>query len=307
MNLQNVVLARSFLLYHFCLNKFSVLLFIVVLFASSLKAQLLWQITGNNIPGSTYLFGTHHLIEKEKIVNFDSLLSKIRQVDVVIGEMEMSEMTGLNLKMMQASVMKDTTMRDLLDEEEYQIVDEELKSTVGAGLDRLGKIKPMAIGSLYSVMQYMQHHHLKKQPEAVDLILQKSAKKYKKEIIGFETPEQQINILYNSIPLKRQAEILVDDIKHKEENLKELDLINNAYIAGDLALLETIYLNDDVMSDEEDQLLLEQRNDNWIKQLSKILPHRSCFIAVGCMHLVGASGLIYQLRKAGYTVEPVCY
>lgn len=288
------------------INKFTVLC-IVVLFASSIQAQLLWQISGNGLSSPTYLFGTHHLIEKEKIVNFDCLLNKIRQVDVVIGEMEMSEMTGMNIKMMQASVMKDTTMLDLLNEEEYQIVDKELRATVGAGLDRLGKIKPMVLGSLYSIMQYMQHHHLKKLPEAVDIIFQKSAKKYKKEIMGFETLEQQIDILYNSISLKRQAKILVDDIKNKEENLKELDLINNAYITGDLACLETIYLNDDVMSDEEDQLLHEQRNDNWIKQLSKILPHRSCFIAVGCMHLVGESGLINQLRKAGYTVEPADY
>jgi uncharacterized protein YbaP (TraB family) len=47
------------------------------------------------------------------------------------------------------------------------------------------------------------------------------------------------------------------------------------------------------------------RNGNWIPQLEKILPEKNCFIAVGLLHLYGQCGLIVQLRKKGYIVEPV--
>lgn len=50
---------------------------------------------------------------------------------------------------------------------------------------------------------------------------------------------------------------------------------------------------------------LKSRNENWIPQLEKILPEKNCFIAVGLLHLYGECGLIVQLRKRGYKVEPV--
>jgi len=34
---------------------------------------------------------------------------------------------------------------------------------------------------------------------------------------------------------------------------------------------------------------------------------QSCFVAVGCMHLIGDSGLITQFRKAGYKVEAMVW
>jgi len=282
-----------------------VALMLVIIIVSSVKAQLCWQISGNGLTKSSYLFGTHHLIEKEKVSHFDQVLLLLNKVDAVVGEMDMSNMLGMQLKMMQGAIMKDKTMRDLLNDEDYVLVDKELKATVGAGLDKLGKMKPMMLSSMYSVMLYMKHHQLKKQPDAVDLIFQKTAKKHKKEIIGLETVEQQIDILFNSIPLERQAEILVEGVKDKEKSLDELDKLNSAYIAGDLALLETIYLESDDMTVEENKILLEQRNNNWMGQFSEMLSVKSCFIAVGCMHLVGEAGLINQLKNKGFVVEEV--
>lgn len=50
---------------------------------------------------------------------------------------------------------------------------------------------------------------------------------------------------------------------------------------------------------------LKTRNENWMPQLEKILPEKNCFIAVGLLHLYGECGLITQLRKRGYKVEPI--
>ena len=54
-----------------------------------------------------------------------------------------------------------------------------------------------------------------------------------------------------------------------------------------------------------DDLLLNNRNKNWVKQLKEIMKNESVFVAVGAGHLVGEKGLIKLLKKEGYKVEPL--
>jgi len=49
----------------------------------------------------------------------------------------------------------------------------------------------------------------------------------------------------------------------------------------------------------------DERNKYWMKSIPDLIEKKSCFIAVGAGHLVGETGLINQLRKLGFTVEPV--
>jgi uncharacterized protein YbaP (TraB family) len=58
-------------------------------------------------------------------------------------------------------------------------------------------------------------------------------------------------------------------------------------------------------SEKYDNLLLNDRNKNWVAQLKEIMKDESVFVAVGTGHLVGDEGLIRLLKKAGYTVEPI--
>lgn len=51
--------------------------------------------------------------------------------------------------------------------------------------------------------------------------------------------------------------------------------------------------------------LLNDRNNKWMKTLLDQFDTNSCFVAVGIRHLFYKDGLIQQLRKQGYTVEPI--
>jgi len=272
---------------------------------TNVQAQHCWKVSGNDLAKASYLFGTHHIIEKDSIAGFEKYLKLIDEVDAVAGELDMSNMLGLQMKLMQGGVMKEVKMTDLLSPDDYVLVDRELKRVLGTGLDKLGVFKPMMLSSMYTVMMYMEHFKLRKQPESIDEFFQKTAKKKKKDIVALETVEQQIDILFNSIPLKRQAEILVDGVKEKDSVINELSGFNRAYLAGDLRLLEEKYAVQSQMTEEEGHMLLDKRNLNWIGQLQKLLPTKSCFVAVGCLHLTGETGLISQLRKLGYEVEAV--
>jgi uncharacterized protein YbaP (TraB family) len=81
--------------------------------------------------------------------------------------------------------------------------------------------------------------------------------------------------------------------------------LNAAYLAGNMAKAEALDKQDDTMTTAEEKLMMDDRNAHWMKELPALMNVQSCFINVGFMHLVGNSGLVAQLKKAGYTVEPI--
>ena len=286
-------------------KQYSISVILVLFLVVNVQAQLLWKVSGNGLKKPSYLFGTHHLIEKEKIPDFDKILAIVPQVDVVVGEMDLSNMLGMQLKMLKECMMKDTTLNDLLNAEDYMLVNDQFKQVVGMKLDKLRKMKPMMLSALYEVKLYMGYYNLKKEPESVDLVLQKAGKKAKKKIVGLETIEQQMDILFNSMSLKRQAEVLVQSVKDKEKSLNLIKQLNEAYINGDLKMMSQLSIQEEQMSTEDKKILIENRNNNWVVKLKELMPLQSCFVAVGCMHLTDETGLIAQLEKAGYTVEGI--
>ena len=283
--------------------------FIVALFVMSfmvgVHAQLLWKVSGNGLSKPSYLFGTHHLIERDQIIGFDKILELAGEQDAVVGEMDMGHMLSMQIKMMKGMMMKDSTIKELVSEADYALVDAELKDVMKMGLNKLGKMKPMMVSTMYSLMLYTKINNLKKQPEAVDILFQKKALKQKKKVIGLETIDQQMDIMLNSMPLKRQAYLLVKGVKEKEKGVELLKKMNEVYLTGDLQKIEALNNEDDDMTADEKKIMIDNRNANWINQLNALIPTTSCFVAVGCIHLVGENGLIGQLKKSGYTVEAV--
>lgn len=284
-------------------------LFITSVFVATLfsNAQIFWKITGNGSTKTSYLLGTHHLIDKDSIPESSKILSYIPSVELVVGEMEMNNMLSKQFKLLQSALMKDTTMSQLLTKEEYLMVDAQMKEVVGKGLDKLGKLKPVMLSMLYSVMLFKKEYKLTKEAELIDLEVQKIAKKKKIDVLGLETVDQQISILMNSKSLKKQAEELVQSLKDKNKSVEGMHKMNESYLKGDLESLIQISMEEGQMDKENMEVLCFRRNKNWMDQLQKILPEKSCFIAVGCLHLAGEQGLIQLLRNQGYQVQAVSF
>jgi uncharacterized protein YbaP (TraB family) len=279
--------------------------FIALFFYLSANAQLLWKVSGNGLSKPSYLFGTHHLIGKEQIKDFDKILILSGQADAVVGEMDMTDMVSIQAKIMQAAVMPGKNIKDMISAADYTLVDTGLKQIMGTGLDQLGTYKPIMLQTIFVGLVYLRSQNLTKQPEAIDVLFQKNAKDNHKQVVGLETIEQQAAILFNFLSLNRQAEILVKTVKEKQKQINLIKRMNEYYLAGDLKRLFELDNEDDDLTTAEKKPLYENRNADWMKQIPALLTKQSCFIAVGCMHLVGETGLIEQLNKAGYTVEGI--
>lgn len=283
-------------------------LFVVIsllLVFTSAHAQLFWKVSGNGLQKASYLFGTHHAIDKKQIKDFDKIYAISGQTDAVVGELDMNDST-LQSKMIQGAMM-DSTIKDLLSTKDYLFVDKEFKQLIGAGMDKMGHFKPALISTVYSMKLYLKEMGLDKEPEAVDRLFQNNARANGKIVIPLETPEFQIDILFNTLPLKRQAEMLVKDVKEKRKDIRDVKKMNAFYLAGDMAKMEKLDKKDNSMTPAEHLQMVDNRNVNWLKQLPSLMSSQSCFVAVGFLHLVGEKGLVSNLKKVGYTVEPMAF
>ena len=72
-----------------------------------------------------------------------------------------------------------------------------------------------------------------------------------------------------------------------------------------LKAMENLFTKSEFGMEDNQDILLDKRNINWVGQLKKIMKKESVVVAVGAGHLVGEKGLIELLRKEGYTVRPI--
>lgn len=264
---------------------------------------LLWRISGNGLTKYSYLFGTMHMICANDIVISDSLSYAIKNADKVYLEIDMDDMMGIMMSAMNQMGMRgDTTLSDLLTDEEYNKVKSffELKTGGMMPFSMLEKFKPMLIGSM--VMEQLKQCQ---DMIVMEQMVMEEASKSKKEIEGLETIEYQLAI-FDKIPYKVQAKQLLKMIEDhgKESSDTEMMLLTQAYRNQQLDKMDELINKDSGISGYTD-ILLYDRNENWTNKLQNLMSGNSLVIAVGAGHLPGEKGVINLLRKAGYKVEPV--
>ncbi len=96
--------------------------------AANQKA-LLWKISGNKLKQPSYLFGTIHMIpEKDYFMPayVESALSKSKKVIFEINTDDMSDMSMMGSLMDMMFMEEGTTLKDLLNEEDYKKVKDKL-------------------------------------------------------------------------------------------------------------------------------------------------------------------------------------
>src|SRR5207247_904801 len=129
------------------------------------------------------------------------------------------------------------------------------------------------------------------------------AKHQDKPVHGLEKARDQLAVL-NSVPLKKQAELLVETAKTKGIDAG-MDSLSNAYYERDLNKLFIMATADTSLGMEFNKKLLDNRNIVMAAGINRLVHRHSTFVAIGAAHLPGPTGLIELLRKKGYKVKPV--
>ena len=282
------------------------------------NAQLLYKVSHKNLAKPSYIVGTYHLAPASFIDSIPGAKAALDAVDVVCGEVVMSEMESRESqkKVMEAMTLPDgKSLTDVLTADEMQRLNAYMDKLLGMNLDnpllksQMGKMTPMALSTQLQVVQYMKLTPGFNPMKLIDVHFQKVAKKAGKTVAGLETVDFQIETLYKGTTLERQKQQLlcmVDNDGYYALQMKELSA---AYFAQDMqALLE---ITDEKMGNlcdstlQEEEALIYGRNAAWVEKMPAMMGEASTLFVVGAAHLPGEKGVLELLKAKGYTVEAV--
>lgn len=278
--------------------------------AISAWSQICYRIEGNRLSSPSYLFGTHHLAP---LSVFDSNLGAkqaFAEAKIVVGETDMSLLSdmGTALKMQQLMVAPaDSTISKLMPAEKLPVYREEFAKLVpGASLDMFEGFKPFVAVNVATLSVVSQNFDGFNPEEQLDTWFQAQGKIEGKELVTFETPIEQAEMLYSVMPIRIQINALCKLLDEPETIVAESRNLNEAYLQQDLEkLLEISQDEEDPESAAFNDLILLNRNKVWLEKLPAIMEKASAFVAVGALHLPGPDGLVEGLKKMGYAITPV--
>ena len=269
------------------------------------EAQLLYEISGNGLSKSSYLFGTHHWVEAEVAIEIPGVFRVFNDCDVVVSEF-VDETNGNNPEEMQRKILTvaqmELSLHDLLNAEEALLVDSALNAEMGLSLADMQYFRPSMLTMIYEMAVA---ERINKNEMAIDAYFQVAAAELGKRVCGLETLDKQLDIMFRSKSLEQQAKQLVETIRNASGTKNGVNEIDSLYKSEDLEALYEVLVKYENMTEAEKFLLVDERNRDWMPVIEKYIKADACFIAVGALHLPGNDGLINLLRKAGYKVKAV--
>ncbi len=267
---------------------------------------LLWEITGNKLEKTSYLYGTIHMIGKDDFILTDHTKDAFVKSEQVTFEIDMNQMNDFSIlfSMLGQVMMKDNISLDqLLSEEDYKLVKDHFEK-MGLPMFLFNKVKPMflstmASGDFSGADDFSSGDIVSYEMEFMDM-----AKEQEKEMAGLETIEYQMSV-FDSIPYKDQAEMLVESIRSEQVGDNQFDEMVKLYKNQDLIGMQNMFEQDADGIGKYEDVFLNNRNRNWIPVMEKMMKQKPTFFAVGAGHLGGNIGVIALLREAGYILKPI--
>ena len=262
------------------------------------NAQLLWKISGNNLSQDSYLYGTIHLVPKEKFVvkkSIDEAFNKCNKLALEI-DLNMTLLDKVNAAR-QMILPNNKRLSDYMSKDEFVKLKSYCRDTLRISkrkFKRYIRLKPFFFSAV--VIQEAIG-----KSKGYDTYFQKKANKKDLPLVGLEKLEDQLNLV-NKMDLKEQINALKES---SSAELKEYYEMLDIYFKEDLSALEKLINNSESMDQDFKENFLIKRNKNWIPVIEKLTRKQSTFIAVGAAHLLGEEGVIRLLEDKGYDLTPV--
>lgn len=276
---------------------FAFLLFVVAI-PTQAQNSLLWKIESPQGKVS-YLYGTYHLLGADYFKERPAVMEAYKAsqkvvVETVIDSSKLMEFASLMM-------MPGYSLKEMTDSADYQLLKKELEPILGMDLMMFDIMKPMVLSTSYSVAlaEKLTPDSLIYGGLPMDMYFARNAKLEGKELIKLETMKEQFEILFGNQTVEEQLADLLDIVKEDQKGSDVMMGILNAYFDNDLDGLYASSMEFDGES-ESMEVMIDDRNKNWIVSLEEPLQEGGLFIAVGALHLPGEKGLIKLLQAKGF-------
>lgn len=266
------------------------------------KSSMLWKIERDDLKHPTYMLGTMHLINKE-FYHFPNKLKKL----VINSQQLIMELGGMPNQMEAVELMRlpdSLSLSDYFTPDEmsliYRFAEKELNMNRDMFNITFGKMKP------FIILQLITQKQFEGETESYEMTLMSLAKEQQINTLGLETIQQQISF-FDAIPAKEFGNIIKSYFENADSLKDQTKIMQEIYRSGDLDSLARYMMESSPELMEFEELLLTNRNINWVPQIIELIFQKPSFIAVGAAHLAGENGLIALLRKEGFKVTPVAF
>lgn len=261
---------------------------------------LLYKISGKNLQKPSYIYGTIHIICQNDMFGMEKINGYIDQSEQLLMELEMDNMTEMQSMATKIAMPDGKTLKDYLNAEQYAKVDEMFKNYMGVSVDMFKSYRPMFLSVMISTSPKSLGCSA---PGSYDLSFMQTAIGKKKDIVGLETVDLQFQKI-DSKPFDVQAKELYEMALDPDKSINEFKAVVGVYKSQNAEILYKT-ITGRLGTSEVENVLLDERNADWIPKIEKAISEKVTFIAVGGGHLGGEKGVINLLRKQGYTVEAI--
>lgn len=138
----------------------------------------------------------------------------------------------------------------------------------------------------------------------VDQYFSEQAKKAGKPIFGLETIDEQFAAiaLMEKIDSQTLYENFLDEMQHAASWLTDIE---KAWRRGETSKLSALYKEYDDRQQQAElmQALLDERNLNWQRKISKLPAGKTYMLVVGDMHVHGDNNILQLLSESGFDVK----
>ncbi len=273
---------------------------------SSLTAHAgspVWAIHGDH--NTVYLAGSVHLLkanDSKLPPAFDRAYSGSKAIVMEIAVDKVDPMETATWMMEHGMLKEGTTLRSVIGEDRYRRVSAE-SERLGVPMEAADMLEPWALGLQLIELQYMQLGFDPQQ--GVEQQLQHRAQADGKPISGLETLDEQLGVL-QGMSYPDQAKFLDMIVTEMHGVESETESVVSAWRNGDSAKLAALLSDEYKSFPALYQLLVSNRNKNWVPQIEKLLHgNQDYFVVVGALHLVGDGGLLELMRRDGFKAEAV--
>lgn len=272
------------------------------------QKSLVYKISGNGLDTPSYVMGTVHMICEEDYFWSNAMEQAMAKTSELCLEIDMTDPTiqmSLGMAMMNQGEPK---ISSYFTKKENELLGKKFTELTGQSAEMMDMFKPMVLVS-YVTMDLFQ---CKNGVKSYESELTNKAKASNKPLHGIETAETQLKALSSitdsAVIAMTKAMINADKDKKAAKEFKSM-LDQNAqmvalYKSQDVEGIFNFATNAELFKMNQ-KVMLDDRNDSWIPKMKDMMKDKPMFFAFGAAHLGGDVGVIYQLKQAGYTVEPV--
>ena len=272
----------------------------------AVRAQVLYRVSSNLTKAPSYILATNKLVDIAFLDTIPNVFKCFSDCDKVITEFAMQDYEAI-AALRQAALLPDSVqLRNFYADLQYKEIDEALRTHLGMGLDKLGRMKPSYLTEMFRNELLIQWLHYNEE-RSMETFFEKIAIQNNTPIYGLDDIGETMYMLFDREPFHWQCEELEKIINYPEREIRLERTLCNMYRYGRLTDMVYTFKGPDNTStlSYSDYQVYAKRNKEWVKRLRPYLAEGNAFITLNAVYLGGEDGLLAQLKAAGYRVKAV--